>query len=296
MSDQEKLSRDEKFRLLASQVAQHEEERTNQSVHHHKSANQTHDLEPDEPEEPVDDDAEEPVKVYSKATRQLPERPVPRKKNTAVILIVVLAIFAVVVIAVAVILIGRGGIAKDGSEAQLTVEPAPEVPVTTTAVTEAVVPASKSGVQLTVPSEYALYGRTEYDLTEQAYQQLLASVHQYIEGQISNFTKYKDPYYQQFESISVNDDCSVYTVVVNDAHTRTPKERSVPEQLVFYSEMYAAYTQQKVETVSVEYWTMGGNMLSRDSYVPGAQEGETSLPIAEGQQIGMPTTQQTGTI
>ena len=312
MSEQEKLSRDEKFRLLASQVAQHEEERTNKSVHHHKSENLTHDSEPDEPEEPV--------KESSKPSRQLPERPVPKKKNIVPLLVVIIVFLLVVIAAAAFILFGKGMVAGTGPEAQLTVEPAAEPPVTTTVVTETVVPVPKTGVQLTVPSEYALYGRTEYDLTEQAYQQLLTSVHQYIEGQISNFTKYKDPYYQQFESISVNDDCSVYAIVVNDAMTRTPKERSVPEQLVFYSEMYAAYTQQKVETVSVEYWTLGGTMLSRDSYVPGAQQGEASQPITEGQQagvtqnqtpgmtedqqvgvtdnqqIGMPASQQTGTI
>lgn len=286
MSEQEKLSRDEKFKLLASQVAQHEEERTKKPVSHHTSANLMHDSEPDEPEEPV--------KESSPPRRQLPERPAPKKKNTAVILIAVLAVIAIAIIAFAVILLGRNLGTGGGSEAQLTVEPS--VPEPTVAVTEAVAPVPKTGVQLTVPSEYALYGRTEYDLTEQAYQQLLTSVHQYIEGQLTNYTKLKDPYYPDFESISVNSDCSVYTVVVNDAHTRTPKERSLPEQLVFYSEMYAAYSRQKIETISVEYWTMGGNMLSRDSYVPGAQQGEASLPITEGQQSGMPEGQQAGMI
>ena len=130
-------------------------------------------------------------------------------------------------------------------------------------------------ISFTVPAEYSFDGNTEYSLTQEEYDQLLLAVHQYIEEQIAKIRWQKDPYYPHFDSVSVNDNCSVYTVTVNDAGTRSEKELKLPDQLSVFSRMYGAYSRQSIPTFEINYQAQNGTVLKKETVILDAVKEKT---------------------
>ena len=124
-------------------------------------------------------------------------------------------------------------------------------------------PTPKPDVTLTVSKDYAFEGKTSYALSRQEYYDLLDRLRQHVADEVSQMTKTGGTEFPHFESVSVSEDCSVYTVVVNDANSRTPAEQSAPDRFKEYAEMYAAFNKSKLTDASVEYVTMNGNLLSK---------------------------------
>ncbi len=124
-------------------------------------------------------------------------------------------------------------------------------------------PTPKPDVTLTVSKEYAFEGKTAYSLSRQEYYDLMDRLRLYVADEVGQMTKSAGTDYPHFESVSVSKDCSVYTVVVNDANTRTPSEQTAPDRFREFAEMYAAYNKSKLIDASVEYVTMNGNLLSK---------------------------------
>ena len=127
-------------------------------------------------------------------------------------------------------------------------------------------PTQTSDVVISLPDEYQIWGTGEYKLSHQEHDMLLKDVHQYVEEKVSEYTKSKDAFFPHFESIAVNEDCTLFTVTVNDGYTRTPYETGLPEQLCYYSALYAAFSQKEADSFTVAYQSMVGNMLDSDSY------------------------------
>ena len=146
-------------------------------------------------------------------------------------------------------------------------EPAPQTAVSIPEEAS-LAPARSQGtaISFTVPAEYSFDGKTEYMLTPQEYEQLLSDLHRYIEQEVTGYTKQIDPFFPHFENIKVNEDCTVYTVTVNDGITRTPYELELPDHLAKYSKMYAVYSQQGVEKVTIEYRALTGDLSSKESF------------------------------
>ena len=102
-----------------------------------------------------------------------------------------------------------------------------------------------------------------YTRTRQEYQDLMDRLRLYVADEVGQMSKSGGSDYPHFESVSVSKDCSVYTVVVNDANSRTPAEQTAPDRFREFAEMYAAYNKSKLIDASVEYVTMNGNLLSK---------------------------------
>ena len=124
-------------------------------------------------------------------------------------------------------------------------------------------PTPRPDVTLTVSKDYAFEGKTSYALSTREYYELMDRLRQYVSEKVNLMTKTGGTDYPHFESVSVSKDCSVYTVVVNDANSRTPAEQEAPDRFKEYAEMYAAFNKSKVTDASVEYVTMNGNLLSK---------------------------------
>ena len=128
-------------------------------------------------------------------------------------------------------------------------------------------PTPRPDVVLHISAAHSIDGKTQYSLSNLEYRNLLRAVHARIENDVSQFTKYQNADYPHFESVSVNDDCTVYTIVVNDASTRSKAELAVPDLLRGYSEMFGEYQKTKVKDAIIEYKTMNGNLLSQVSLI-----------------------------
>lgn len=139
-------------------------------------------------------------------------------------------------------------------------------------------PTPRPDVVLHISAAHSIDGKTQYSLSNLEYRNLLSDVHARIENDVSQLTKYQNSDYPHFESVSVNDDCTVYTIVVNDASTRSKAELAVPDLLRGYSEMFGEYQKTKVKDAIIEYKTMNGNLLSQVSLIGGAS---TVLALSE---------------
>ena len=73
-------------------------------------------------------------------------------------------------------------------------------------------PTQTSDVVISLPDEYQIWGTGEYKLSHQEHDMLLKDVHQYVEEKVSEYTKSKDAFFPHFESIAVNEDCTLFTV------------------------------------------------------------------------------------
>ena len=145
-----------------------------------------------------------------------------------------------------------------------TATPVPtSVPTPRPSSTPKPTPTPRPDVTLTVSKDYAFEGKTSYALSRQEYYDLMDRLRQHVADEVSQMTKTGGTEFPHFESVSVSKDCSVYTVVVNDANSRTPAELSAPDRFKEYAEMYAAFNKSKLTDASVEYVTMNGNLLSK---------------------------------
>lgn len=59
-------------------------------------------------------------------------------------------------------------------------------------------------VQLTIPEEYSLDGKTQYQLTPEEHEELLARVHQYIDDELDSMAIE----FRRYVSVDTNDDVS----------------------------------------------------------------------------------------
>lgn len=150
------------------------------------------------------------------------------------------------------------------SPASPTVTPSPtSVPTPRPSSTPRPTPTPRPDVTLKVSKDYAFEGKTSYALSRQEYYDLMDRLRQHVTDEVNLMTKTGGAEYPHFESVSVSKDCSVYTVVVNDAYSRTPAEQAAPDRFKEYAEMYAAFNKSKLTDASVEYVTMNGNLLSK---------------------------------
>ena len=215
-----------------------------------------------------------------------PRPPQTRKKGSPVLVAIIVFLLAIIVFLCLFIVRGKANRANTVSE-----EPASEIAAVPpsdpaadqgiSAVPNTVPQAQPSGITIVVPAEYALYGRTDYlSMTQAEYDQLLSGVHQYIDVQLKAFTKLKDPYYPHFDSLTANDDCTVYTVTVNEAGARSQKELALHEQLPFFTKMYAAYSQQSVSQFEIHYQTYNGTVLKTEAFTLDGTAIDTAAPTA----------------
>jgi len=100
-------------------------------------------------------------------------------------------------------------------------------------------------------------------LSQTEYEELVHEVFHRIEDEVASCTKYGSSGYPHFESVSVNEDCTVFTIVVNDARNRTADENALLGRLTSYSEMYNAYAQREDSVASIEHKTLNGNVLQK---------------------------------
>ena len=319
MDNQTKENKDQKFRQWAESIQQTKDRQPSKSVRRpedetpvptKKAAPVERPPVPTRPVPPVvekeipeeedwDDDNEDFEEREESKTREIRENrkrrqkpdveavlPKPRKKGKTALLVGITFLLAFAVIVCLVLVMGNKNLANkisEKSEVEIAAEPSPdsrdEQEISLTVDTG--VEAQPSGITLSVPDEYALYGRTEYiSMTQEEYDQLLSGVRQYIDVQLKALTKLKDPYYPHFDAVSANDDCTVYTITVNEAGARSQKENAIPEQLSFFTRMYAAYSQQNVQQFEIDYQAANGTVLKKDTISLAAGASDLAAPAA----------------
>ena len=128
--------------------------------------------------------------------------------------------------------------------------------------------------KLVIPAEYAepsyrigevewnQDGSVTYSLTAEEHEQLLREVHAYIQEELD--TMCASPYFLHFDSMTANEDCRIFTVVVIDIWTSKAEQKSIP-QLYELGRMYAAYEGVEPGNIHIDYMTKLGTTLTRDS-------------------------------
>ena len=120
-------------------------------------------------------------------------------------------------------------------------------------------------VDLKIPKEYSYDGKTSYSLSKSEYESLLKDVHQYIQDDLDKMNK-ECPHY---ESIKANEDCSVFTVVVN-AINQSTREQEAEKEIFDLGLMYAAYLKKDVEkdpdNIEISYENMKGDVVRTSNY------------------------------
>ena len=132
--------------------------------------------------------------------------------------------------------------------------------------------AAGSNVQLEIPKEYSMDGKTSYSLTQKEYSDLLKSVHDYIQNDLDELCKECFHY----ESMTANEDCTVFTVVVNSVD-QSELEFKAEGMMYNYGFMYAAYKGQEVENIRIDYNNMIGDTLYSKFY----DESSAVFPVEE---------------
>ncbi|MBR4473530.1 MAG: hypothetical protein IKS55_07810 [Oscillospiraceae bacterium] len=137
-----------------------------------------------------------------------------------------------------------------------------------------IVPAFAAGaVQLTVPSELSIDGKTSYDLTISEYLDLLAKVHEAIQTELDDMSLG----FQHIESIEPDDGCTVFTVTVNSS-TLTNEEKAAENRMYEMRDQMAAYLAEENKGIRVEYKNKKGDLISSSDV------GMTSLLLLEETQ------------
>ena len=111
-------------------------------------------------------------------------------------------------------------------------------------------------VQISVPAEYSIDGKTSYDLTQAEYDKLLKQVHDSIQSQLDEMCRG----FYNYESMTVNDDCTGFTIVVNDV-MQTEEEIAAESLMYEMRAQYAAYSGGKADGVRIFYDNMVGDTL-----------------------------------
>ena len=175
---------------------------------------------------------------------------------------------------------------------------APDVSETAATESEAeeaeTAPAVERTITITVPPEYAettypfgeiilnMNGSVTYQLTEEEHEELLRMVHDTIQNELD--TMCATPYFLHFESMTANDDCTVFKVVVNDIETSKAEQKSV-RQIYDFGRMYATYRGQEPGNIHIDYMTMIGNtFVTRDS-----EKDELYTDVTRDAQINAPS-------
>ncbi len=288
MDHQTKESKDLKFRQWAESVERKESKAPRKTVEERETVQEretVHKKEIVEKRKIVKEQDDD--KWEDRRETVAPPRPPKARKNGSPALIAII-IFLLAIIVFLCLFIVRGNVGKvntvsEKEAVEIVVDP-PSEPAADQAVSAAAnttPEAPPSGITLVVPAEYALYGRTDYQsMTQAEYDQLLSGVRQYIAVQLQAFTKLKDPYYPHFETVTANDDCSVYTVTVNEAGDRSQKELALHEQLSFFTKMYAAYSQQLVTQFEIHYQAPNGTILKSEAFTLDGAAIQTAVPTA----------------
>lgn len=111
-------------------------------------------------------------------------------------------------------------------------------------------------VQISVPAEYSIDGKTSYDLTQAEYDKLLKKVHDSIQSELDEMCRG----FFHYESMTVNDDCTGFTIVVNDV-MQTEAELAAESLMYEMRAQYAAYSGVKADGVRIFYDNMVGDTL-----------------------------------
>ncbi len=171
----------------------------------------------------------------------------------------------------------------------------PETAETESEVAEAeTVPEVERTITITVPPEYAettypfgeiilnMNGSVTYQLTEEEHEELLRMVHDTIQNELD--TMCATPYFLHFESMTANEDCTAFKVVVNDIETSKAEQKSV-RQIYDFGRMYATYRGQEPGNIHIDYMTMIGNtFVTRDS-----EKDELYTDVTRDAQVNAPT-------
>ena len=106
-------------------------------------------------------------------------------------------------------------------------------------------------------------GSITYRLTKEEHERLLQEVHAYVQEELD--TMCDSLYFPHFDSMTANEDCRVFTVVVIDIETSKAEQKSIP-QLYELGRMYAAYQGVEPGNIHIDYMTkMGNTFVTRDS-------------------------------
>ena len=126
-------------------------------------------------------------------------------------------------------------------------------------------------IEITVPAEFAepVYpvgelsrnedGSVTYLLTEEEHEALLKAVHSAIQAELDETSA--RPTFLHVDSITANEDCSVFTVVVVDINLSTAEQASIP-RLYELGRMYAAYLGEDPDGIRIDYMTQIGNTFT----------------------------------
>ena len=115
---------------------------------------------------------------------------------------------------------------------------------------------AEENVQISVPAEYSIDGKTSYDLTQAEYEELLKQVHDSIQSKLDDMCRG----FLNYESMSANDDCTSFTIVVNDV-MQTDEEIAAESLMYDMRAQYAAYSGGKADGIRIFYDNMVGDTL-----------------------------------
>ena len=116
--------------------------------------------------------------------------------------------------------------------------------------------AESSTVILRIPSRYALNGKTVYSLTDTEYSALKDRIGDYIQKCLARLPGR----YTHFESVSANDDFTVFSIVLNS--TELDQKEPDAENIVFdLGFMYDAYNCKSVKNIRIDYYDSQGELL-----------------------------------
>lgn len=115
---------------------------------------------------------------------------------------------------------------------------------------------AEENVQISVPAEYSIDGKTSYDLTQTEYDNLLKQVHDSIQSKLDDMCRG----FLNYESMSANDDCTCFTIVVNDV-MQTDEEIAAESLMYEMRAQYAAYSGGKADGIRIFYDNMVGDTL-----------------------------------
>ena len=117
-------------------------------------------------------------------------------------------------------------------------------------------------VQLTIPEEYSLDGKTQYQLTLEEHEELLARVHQYIDDELDSMAIE----FRRYVSVDTNDDVSEFTIVIWDAANWCTADEIAEARMCGYSQMYAAYSAKEQDSIHFYYMNMNGDEVYHHCY------------------------------
>ena len=111
--------------------------------------------------------------------------------------------------------------------------------------------------------EWNSNGSITYRLTKEEHERLLQEVHAYVQKELD--TLCDSLYFPHFDSMTANENCRVFTVVVLDIETSKAEQKSI-QQLYELGRMYAAYQGVDPGNIHIDYMTkLGNTFVTRDS-------------------------------